>query len=227
MTGWEAIRADLRARIAAREWAPGDLIPGEEALAQSYGAARATVNRALRDLAEAGLVERRRRAGTRVAQGAARRAVLSIPVIRREVEEMGKTHDFHLLALREGVPPAEVSGRMGCDPAARLLYVETLHLADGVPFAHERRWLNTGAVPGLLPDLTRVTVNEWLLSTLPYATGEIAFSAEAAGAEEAAALRCRAGAALFVAERVTRTEGQPITWVRLFHAPGYRMRLVI
>jgi GntR family transcriptional regulator, histidine utilization repressor len=227
VTGWEAIRADLRARIAAREWAPGDLIPGEEALAQSYGAARATVNRALRDLAEAGLVERRRKAGTRVAQGAARRAVLSIPVIRREVEEMGKTHDFHLLGLREGVPPDTVSARMGCDPMVPMMYVETLHLADMAPFAHERRWLNTAVVPGMLPDLTRVTVNEWLLSTLPYATGEIVFSAAAAGPEEAAALRCAPGAALFVAERVTRTDAGPITWVRLVHVPGYRMRLAI
>jgi GntR family transcriptional regulator, histidine utilization repressor len=227
VTGWEAIRADLRARIAAREWAPGDLIPGEEALAQSYGVARATVNRALRDLAETGLVERRRKAGTRVAQGAARRATLSIPVIRREVEEMGKTHGFHILALREGIPPVEVSARMGCDPQMPLLYVETLHLGDMMPFAHERRWLNTRAVPGMLPDLTRVTVNEWLLSTLPYATGEIVFSAEAAGTEEAAALHCAPGAALFVAERVTRTDAGPITWVRLVHAPGYRMRLAI
>lgn len=224
MTGWEAIRNDLRARIAAREWAPGDLIPGEEMLAQSYGAARATVNRALRDLAEAGLVERRRRAGTRVAQGAARRAVLSIPVLRREVEATGKTHSFHVLALREGVPPPDVSARLGPGAGPTLIHVETLHLADSQPFAHERRWLNTAAVPGTLPDLTRITVNEWLLSTLPYATGEIVFSAEDASDDEARLLACAPGAALFVVERVTRTGAAPVTWVRLAHAPGYRLR---
>lgn len=223
MTGWEAIRTDLRRRIAAREWAPGEVIPGEEALAVDYGAARATVNRALRDLAEAGLVERRRRAGTRVAMGAPRRAVLSIPVIRREVEEAGKTHSFQLLGFREAAPPAEVVARMGLDEGGPLYVIETLHLADGVPFALERRWLNPGVVPGMLPDLTRVTVNEWLLSTVPYATGEIVFSAEAAGEEEVRHLRCAPGAALFVTERVTRTDAGPVTFVRLWHAPGYRM----
>lgn len=225
MSGWEDIRAAIRARIEAREWRPGDLIPGEEALAQGYGVARATVNRALRDLAEAGLVERRRRAGTRVAMGAARRAVLSIPVLRSEVEAAGRVHSFDLLGFRQEMPPPEVMAALAAPGS--LHFIETLHRADGAPFALERRWLNPGAVPGALPDLTRVTVNEWLLSTVPYATGEICFSAEAAGAEEARLLACAEGAALFAVERVTRTEAAPVTWVRLLHAPGYVLRTVI
>ena len=52
-----------------RDWPPGALIPGEEALAQEFGVARATVNRALSELARAGVLERRRKAGTRVAAG--------------------------------------------------------------------------------------------------------------------------------------------------------------
>ena len=50
--GWEDIRAEVLRRIRARDWPPGALIPGEEALAEEFGVARATVNRALRDLAE-------------------------------------------------------------------------------------------------------------------------------------------------------------------------------
>lgn len=223
MSGWQAIRDDMRRRIAAREWPPGATIPGEEALAADYAVARATVNRALRDLAAAGLVERRRKAGTRVASGAPRRAVLSIPVLRAEVEASGKTHSFQVLALEEGDAPSDVRARLGLPPGHRLLRIETLHRADGAPYALERRWLNPAAVPGPMPDLMRVTVNEWLLSTLPYAEGEIVFSAEGAGPEEAAHLGCAAGAALFVAERVTRTGAGPVTWVRLAHAPGYRL----
>lgn len=227
MNGWEAIRDDIRARIAAREWAPGALIPGEEALAAAYGVARATVNRAVQDLAEAGLVERKRRAGTRVSAGAPRRAVLSIPVLRVEVEEAGKTHGFRVLSFMQAVPPAAVVARMAPLPGGPLFWIETLHTADGVPFALERRWLNPAAVPGMLPDLTRITVNEWLLATVPYATGEIVFSAVSASAEDAAVLRCEEGVALFSVERVTRTEAGPVTCVELRHAPGYRLRTLI
>jgi GntR family transcriptional regulator, histidine utilization repressor len=226
MTGWEAIRDDMRARIAAREWAPGALIPGEVTLATTYGVARATVNRALQDLAETGLVERRRRAGTRVTAGAPRRAVLSIPVLRAEVEAAGRVHSFDILGFRQALPPPDVATRMAPLPPGPLFWIETLHRADEVPFALERRWLNPAAVPGLLPDLTQVTVNEWLLTTVPYATGEIVFTAEAAG-EAGTVLRCRKDAALFVVERVTRTEAGPVTFVRLLHAPGYRMKTAI
>ena len=73
----------------------------------------------------------------------------------------------------------------------------------------------------------RVTVNEWLLQTVPYATGEIVFSAEAAGEDEVRHLGCAPGAALFVTERVTRTDAGPVTWVRLAHAPGWRMRTTL
>lgn len=222
MTGWQAIRAALRARIEAREWRPGDLIPAEEALAADYGVARGTVNRALRDLAADGLVERRRRAGTRVAMGAARRAVLSIPVLRAEVEATGRVHSFDILEFRQAEPPEAVVRRMAPLPPGPLLWIETLHRADGAPFALERRWLNPAAVPAQLPDLARLTVNEWLLSTVPYATGEIVLGAEPAG-EAAGVLGCGAGAALFVVERVTRTAAGPVTFVRLLHAPGYRM----
>ena len=224
MSGWEAIRDDVRARIAAREWGPGGLIPGEEALALSYGVARATVNRALRELAETGLVERRRKAGTRVAQGAARRAILSIPVIREQIEALGQAHSFQIITLAEEIPPEVVLDAMRLAADRTLLHIVTLHRADGQPHALETRWLNLAAVPGPLPDLMRITVNEWLLQTVPYATGEIVFGAEPAGADEARHLDCAPGAALFVTERDTRTDAGPVTWVRLAHAPGWRMR---
>jgi GntR family transcriptional regulator, histidine utilization repressor len=46
------------------------------------GCARATVNRALRDLAEAGLLERRRKGGTRVPLTPVRKATFEIAIIR-------------------------------------------------------------------------------------------------------------------------------------------------
>jgi GntR family histidine utilization transcriptional repressor len=227
MKGWEAIRGDLRARIAARHWGPGAVLPTETALAAEYGVARGTVARALADLAAAGLVERRRRAGTRVVPAPVRRAVLAIPVIRREVEARGQQHAHRLLARAEAAAPLAVAAAMGLPAGTPALHLETLHLADGRPFALETRWLNPAALPAPLPDFARVTANEWLVAQIPLATGEIAFAAEPAGPREAEALDVPAGTALFVTERVTRTETAPVTWVRLAHAPGYRLRTAL
>ena len=65
-TSYLDVKAVILGRIRGGELAPGDTVPGEAALAGEFGCARVTVNRALRELAEAGVVERRRRAGTRV-----------------------------------------------------------------------------------------------------------------------------------------------------------------
>ncbi len=51
------VEADLRRRVDAGEWASGDALPSIATLAESYGTSRATVAKALRRLADDGLVE--------------------------------------------------------------------------------------------------------------------------------------------------------------------------
>jgi len=82
LRNWQGVREEVLRRIHARVWAPGDLLPTETELAAEFGCARTTVNRALRTLAESGLLDRKRKAGTRVVRHPVRKATLSIPVIR-------------------------------------------------------------------------------------------------------------------------------------------------
>jgi GntR family histidine utilization transcriptional repressor len=225
--GWEDIRAEVLRRIRVRDWAPGALIPNEEDLAAEFGVARATVNRALRDLAEAGVLERRRKAGTRVTALPVRKATLDIPVIRQEIETRGQTHGFQVLKQAFMEPPVPIGSRLGLPPGIKLLYLETLHLADGKPFAFETRWLNSEILPRPLPDFQALSANEWLVSHVAYVTGDIAFTAEGANAREAAVLGVPVGTALFITERMTWTTESPITFVRLAHAPGYRVQTLV
>lgn len=222
--GWEEIRAEVLRRIRVRDWPPGAAIPTEAALAAEFGCARATVNRAMRELAGAGVLERRRRAGTRVALLPVRKATLDIPVIRQEVEARGQVHGFKLLAQRLEEPPVPVAARLGFPAGALMLYLETLHLADGRPYLLEARWLNPAVLPDPAPDFGAMSANEWLVTHVGYATGDIAFCAENASPREAGVLGIAAGAALFITERSTWGAEVPITFVRLAHAPGYRVQ---
>jgi GntR family histidine utilization transcriptional repressor len=227
LQGWEAIRDEVMRRIRARDWPPGQVIPGEEALAREFGCARATVNRALRDLAAQGLLERRRKAGTRVALHPVRKATLDIPVTRREVEGRGQTYGFRLLTDRMEAAPPPVNARLGLTLGTRLRHLVTLHLADGRPHLHEDRWLNPAILPDPPPDFAAISANEWLVGNIAYTTGDIAFSAIAAGPEEADALGVTPGTALFLTERTTWTAEAPVTMVRLAYAPGYRLQTLI
>ncbi len=227
--GWEAIRAEVLARIDRRDWPPGAVIPSEAELAGEFGVARATVNRALRELAQQGVVERRRRAGTRVATHPVRKATLDIPVTRLEVEGRGQRYEFHLLDRALAAPPPVVASRLGLAPEARLWHLRTLHFADGRPYLYEDRWLNPAPLPGgELPEAEAgLSINEWLVRNVAYTFGDISFSAEAAGVDEAAHLGCAPGAALFVIARTTWAGEVPITLVRLAYAPGYRLHTLL
>lgn len=222
---WQSVREEVQRRILSRQWRPGDIIPAESDLAREFGCARATVNRALRDLAEAGLLDRRRKAGTRVRIHPVRKATLEIPVIRREIEGKGLAYGYRLLLREEARPPTEIRQRLATRQGQALLHVVALHLANGTPYVFETRWINPLAVPeAMTADFGAISPNEWLVTNIPFEHGDIAFSAMTAGPREAAILGCREGDGLFVIDRTTRSARHAITAVRLAFAPGYRMQ---
>src|SRR4051812_19154642 len=60
------VASDLLARIARGEYPVGSLLPKEVELSRTYGISRHTMREALRLISEAGVLLRRRRAGTEV-----------------------------------------------------------------------------------------------------------------------------------------------------------------
>jgi GntR family histidine utilization transcriptional repressor len=223
---WQAIRAEALRRIRAGDWPPGERIPDEADLAAEFGCARATVNRALRDLAEAGLLERKRKGGTRVPVTPVRKATFEIAIIRQDVEGRGQVHGYRLLEDRLGAPPAPVRAALRMPGPAQMRRVTALHLADGAPFCLEDRWLEPQvAPPGVA--FEAISANEWLVRNVPYSGGTIAFLARPADASAAEALGCAAGDALLAVERTTFREDAPITFVRLTYAPGHRVEAVL
>ncbi|WP_146792658.1 GntR family transcriptional regulator [Agrococcus baldri] len=86
MAQHQQIRADLEARITSGELPPGAKVPTEAELQQSHGVSRSVAQRVLNDLAQAGLVVRRRRVGTHVSQGA-----LQVNVMRSVDPHVGAT----------------------------------------------------------------------------------------------------------------------------------------
>ncbi len=218
----QLVQDEILRRIKTRVWAPGELMPTENELADEFGCARATIKHAIRELASAGLLERRRRGGTRVVLNTARKAAMDIPVIRLEVENKGLRWDQTIIERKVGKPPLSIAEQLGLGPSSRVLRLRAVHFASRKPYVYEVRWVNLANAPEIEKvDLTGISANEWLAQNIPLTSGESNWLACNATAAEARYLETTEGDAIFVCERATFNGNEVITAVRLAYAPGH------
>ncbi|WP_093117663.1 GntR family transcriptional regulator [Salinihabitans flavidus] len=221
---WKDVRDRVHGRVLDGTYAPGDRLPRDEDLAEEFGCARSTVQRAMQDLSLSGIVERRRKGGTRVRRDPVTRATLDIPITRNEVENRGAVYGYRLIGLTTEAVPPPVTAKFEMAGSEEMLRVRALHLADGHPFVFEDRWVSLRTVPEILEiDLAAQSANEWLVRNKPYTRCDLRFYAMNADAETAAILETGEGAALMVIERTTWIGLDPITSVKAVTAPGYEI----
>lgn len=218
------IKADLLRKITLGHWKPGSQLPSEQELADSYGSARATVNRAMRELATEGFIERKRKAGSHVRMAPVRQARFDIPIVRKEIEATGAAYRYALVKREMQAAPDWLRARLKLAPNGKVLHLVCMHYADSAPYQFEDRWINLTAIPkAARADFSDTGPNEWLIGAIPFSDVEISFSATSADAVLAEHLDCRPGDALFQIERSTWWQGRAVTAVRLCFRRGHRM----
>mgnify|MGYP006105961793 CR=1 FL=1 len=217
---YQNIKIEMREWIQTGIWKPGSLIPGEALLAKQFGCARVTVNRALRELAEEGKLDRRRKAGTRVVTPEGRSVNFEIPRIRLEIEETGATYRYALLLREVVVPPADVLSKLEISPEVLTLHLSCLHYSNEAPFQYEDRWINLKSIPEAeQEEFEKISPNEWLVKHVPWTDAEHILSAHNADVEQAKLLSLAERDALFVIQRRTWSKKKLVTYVRLYY-PG-------
>lgn len=214
------ITTDLAAPIRSGAWPPGHRIPFEHELMQSYGCARATANKAVQALATQGLVERRRKAGTFVAQPHIHTAILRIPDIRAEVEARGQTYGWRLLRrlIRKRRPSAE-ERELGV--TGSVLELRGLHLANARPVALEDRLINLGETPAATAvDFAGEAPGAWLLAHAPWTEARHEIAALNPLAADAQALEIDSACACLSVKRWTWRREAGVTFARQLFIGG-------
>jgi len=214
------IKQSILQKIREGEWGDGHRIPSEMELTRSYGCSRMTVHRALRELADEGVVTRRRRAGTRVTLEGGRNVLLDIPRTDQLISDLGHDYRFELVETARGAMDEETRAIFGADANGDILKLVCLHYADDMPFQLEERWISLASVPAAgLEDFSATPPGTWLLQAIPWSDAEHIISARNARSREAALLGLEPGAALLVIERRTWHANAMVTFARLIH-PG-------
>lgn len=215
----QRILADISARILSGEWAPGHRVPFEYELAEQYGCSRMTVNKALSQLAKAGLIERRRRSGSFVRRPQSQAAVLEIHDINAEVQALGLPYSYTLISRGQRRSTAQDRQALGLKQTTQLLDLTCLHRAGARAFCLEERLISLEAVPSAAEEPFEHTApGPWLVGHVPWSTAEHRIRATAASSEVAALLELAPGAACLVVERRTWSADHPVTRVRFTYA---------
>jgi GntR family histidine utilization transcriptional repressor len=163
----QRILDDIETRIISGEWQPGHRIPFEHELTEYYNCSRMTVNKALTQLAKAGLIERKRRSGSFVSFPQSQAAILEIHDIRDEVAALGQPYRFELLKRNERLSGPADARHIDMPRHTPLVELVCRHYAGKRVFALEERIISLDAVPSAgETDFAEQSPGPWLLRAL-------------------------------------------------------------
>ena len=218
------IKRHVLSQIQAGVWKEGDAIPGEEALARSFGVSRMTVNRAIRELSDERTVERVQGSGTYVAQQKYQATLVEIRNIAEEIAARGHRHHSELHCL-ERVKAREALGRQFGLPADQTLFHSVVvHFENDLPIQVEDRHVNPAVAPEYLSqDFNSQTPNAYLMRVAPLQGVSFVIEACPAPPSVAEMLAMAAGEPCLVLRRQTQSMGRVASVASLWH-PASRYR---
>ena len=219
------VKQFLKRELAQGRWPPGSLMPSEADLVAKFGVSRMTVNRALRELQNEGLVSRAQGVGTFAAPLHRVSSTLTIRDLHEEIVSRGHAHRADVHLAREEPAGEALAERLGVPAGSPVFHTLIVHHENDVPLQCEDRYVNPACAPGYLGvDFSRTTPTHYLLDVAPLWEAQYAIEASAPTAREARLLGIRRHAACLVVVRRTMSKGVPITLARLVH-PGNRYQI--
>ncbi|ODT10196.1 MAG: histidine utilization repressor [Kaistia sp. SCN 65-12] len=214
----QQILVDIEKRIVSGDWPPGYRLPFEVDLAKSYNVSRMTVNKVLTKLADAGLIERRRKSGSFVSQPQVQSAILEIHDIEAEVVSLKQEYSFRMLENATRKSSRVDAELFGLVKKASIQEVSCVHDAGGAPFCWEYRLINLDVVPeAQSADFDSVSPGKWLRLQVPWTTAQHKIYAVAADARIAGHLDIEKGSPCLVVQRRTWCDQGAVTFARIVY----------
>ncbi|RYF82900.1 MAG: histidine utilization repressor [Comamonadaceae bacterium] len=222
---YEQIKAHITQRIQNGEWPAGHRLPSEHELVAQFGISRMTINRALRELVDAGRIVRVAGVGSFVAENKPQSTLLQIANIASEIRARGHDYGFALIVAERQAASPDVAAWLDLRAGESVFHSTCLHLENGLPVQLEERWVNPRLVPDYLAqDFSAVPPSEYLVRNVPFDQIEHLVDAVLPTPEQAQRLDMPPDQPCLLLTRRTWTRGVPVTVVRCLH-PASRYRL--
>lgn len=219
------IAQGLREQMTSGRLKPNDQIPTEEALCHQYKVSRGTVQQAIRQLVQDGLIRRERGRGTFVNSLAkAQSTFFTLTSFAQDMQRQGRLPTTKVLTAEEIPAPPEVAERLELVVGSPVLHIVRLRLADRQPVAYETRYLASALCPTLLEhELEGQSIHCLLVShyQIPLVRMTHTVEIQVLTAPQAELLQVQAGTRAFFVDRLTYTSEQdkkvPAVWFQAIY----------
>ncbi len=217
---YQLIKEAVIQNIMNNVWTPGTQIPSEAALCHQFNVSRMTVNKALRELANEGIVTRHQGAGTYVAEPKYQTTLVKIPNIVQEIQDRGHKHSVNLIAQETRQLTAKQANELKLNGEVTLFYTCLLHFDGDKPIQLEERYVNPKVFPNYLEqDWRQMTPHEYLMREAPIPTGEYIIELRSPSTTVSKALRIHANEPCLVLSRWACVNNEYASSCILWH-PG-------
>ena len=139
---YQQLMEDIKYAIEDGKYQPEEKIPSEPELSELYSVSRITVRRAVDELCAQGYLVKKQGKGTFVGRAKLQRKLpgnntMSFTDVCRL---NGKVHSVRMLTCQEVPARQDEIKFLNLEPGSKLLYIQRLHMADGVPIQLENNF---------------------------------------------------------------------------------------
>lgn len=180
---YRQIIAYLKGGISSGKLHPGDMLPTEMSLCESFGVSRTTVRQAFQILEREGFIVRKRGKGTFVCEQKLKRSLNNYYNFTSEMRILGLKPSSRVLRFETVKPDPDLCQKLQIHESEHVYRIKRLRIADDIPLL-----LETAYIPvRFCPNLTEEDLTDSLYASISEYTG--AMPAEASEIYEAIVLR--------------------------------------
>lgn len=227
---WRQITSQMERAIAAGSYRPGDRLPTEAELAQSFSVNRHTVRRAMEELETRGLVRIEQGRGSFVAEDVLDYSLGPRTRFSENIRRQNREPSGRILRVAEVPAEAGLAEQLGIRRGRAVIQVERVGLVDGRPVViglHHFPATRFAAMPALLAEDPSITAALAACGVPDYRRRITRITARMPTPEEAEALQQSRNRPLLVAEAVNADPAGVAVDVTFARYAAGRVQLVV
>ncbi len=217
---YQQIKQHILQAIHSGQWRTGMAIPTEMRLAEQFSVSRMTVNRALKELTEEKVLQRRQGSGTFVAQQHFNHTFVEVRNIADDIRQTGKTYRAQVIGKKYcelSTLPADMQPLF--QQTRQLFQLDVIHYGDDMPIQYEKRWVDAELVPEFSQqDFTQLNASDYLIDNVPLVKGHYNIRAKHPTGDIAKRLHMTTTQAALLLTRYTcSSNDRVVTYVQMWH----------